>query len=1322
MNGLSNKTFFKKLILSLLVVSLISESLITTTGTNTVHASSVVASTSSTESIISDENSTENTNNPATNQNSDSILNSTSDANDLSKEDSTSIQPETETITTGDSKTDATATESDNSATNGADSTNSSGATSTTEESKTLDSSTKTDEKVLDKTAETNIAALPINEQNFPDPVFRNYIIKHFDTNEDLELSSEEISKIESLDISNMGICDLTGIEYFTNINYLYCSQNNLTSLNVSTLTQMTVLDCSYNHLTGIDLSKCTSLISVECKNNALPITLDENNCLELTTLKTFDLARASNWSENVKIDEEKLTPVESNTNNIITYDYLANAPQIPNLEVSFSLVIATDSLEDVEVNETTFPDAAFRAFVIKNFDTDEDNFLSAKERSKITYLFVPALGITDLTGISYFPNIVFLNCEDNGITLLDITALNNLRGLYASNNQLSQLVFGDTNTLNELYCSNNQLSTLDIKNPDRITKLYCDNNHLSVLDATLFPNLTELNCSKNNLSSLDLTNCNTFTFFECKDNISTVALDATNKINLSATGLDFSKVTDWSIGTMNTDNTLSLDNYTEGMSLTYNYNVVTKDGTSDSIPFTLVPKPTESTSQPTLETVTISPEVSPIAPEANMLPPATETPALVTYTVSFNTDGGSEVTAQSIQAGTTIAVPTSPTKPGFLFDSWYLGDVKYDFNTTIAADTSLTAHWTMVSASAPSIKSLKNSKKSQMKITLKSGGGVAGYEISYSTNKNASKNAIIVETNNTSYTAKDLIKDKTYYVRVRAYNFDSTGAKVYSEYSKIKKIKITKGLSEVKATGTSATIKKCVITSGSNVTLSVNTNGIIKSNDNNYYLFQLPSYKKSIARSATPLATTLKAKSFSIDTPLNLNTPDSLLYSKFVIAIKVNSGYKIVSTAKYITNPQDVADFTYPFPQASSKKGLQINASMLNDVKDLGVKNSAFNIPLDMIIAAPGENNYRSGIDYEYNGETYWFRKGMVAAYDSLFRKLERQDMVVTAIILLGWRDDLTYLITPSGREEGHNYYNFNTSDPDARKQLEATFSFLAERYASDDGNGKVVNWIIGNEINSFDAWNYAGTRSLSKYTQLYADSYRLAYNAITSKYSNAKLYVSLDQFWNTSNSVTFSGREFLEKFSTVIKESGNIKWNIAYHAYPSPLTNPKFWTNANGQSQNTPDSPIISIYNIKVLTDYVKKYYGSGTRIILSEQGFTSSQPYGEKVQAAAMAYAYYLSEFNPMIDAFILSRHVDNIAETRTGLNLGLWSNTPGQIEEAYQKKYAWNVYKYMDTPESTKATKFALKVIGKSSWKKIIPKYKASKFNSMPATDN
>lgn len=1315
MNGLLNKTRFKKILLFIILVSLVLEPLVTTSGMSTVYASSVSAapSDSSTVSTTMENSATSDSNfnsdistkinaSTTTDKSTESSVDSgTSTTNSLP--DNAADTNSNTTADTSDSLTTSQTTDNSNTTTT-TDSSNSSNTNSTNATNSTSGINSST----LNNTTNTE---LEITKEIFPDEIFRKYIISHFDTNKNEKLSSSEISKIENVDVSNMGIEDLTGIEYFTNINYLYCNGNKLKTLNLSKLTNMTVLDCSYNNLSSIDLSKCASLISLECKNNSFAISLDENNSFDLSTVKDFNLENASNWSSNVTIEASKLTLSKDSTTKFITYDYFINAPLIDDTYIKFTMMAAPNNLEDVEINEMTFTDSAFRTYIAENFDKDKNSILSADELNAATYIYAPSKEITNLTGIEKFPNLVYINFEENKLTSLDLTTLINLRSVYCDKNQITQILFNDSNSLIELYCSNNQLSVLDTTSLTELTHLYCDGNLLTALDTTTLTNLIELNCSKNKLYCLDVSTCNALELLECKDNINDITINTMNVIDLSKLPLlDISKVTNLSTGTLNTDKTISLDNFIDGMTITYNYIVSTPLIQATEITFTLLPKLVE-----------IAPVQNEVVPQTASVPPVTTAPSILNYNVTFNTDGGNSVSAQTVQSGSTVSAPSNPTKAGYLFDGWYNGNSKYDFNNAISSDTTLIAHWNVVSAPKPSIKSLKNSKKSQIKVTLKKSENIAGYEISYSTNKKVNKNVIIAETQKTSYTIKNLVKGKTYYVKVRTYNLDSTGNKIYSNYSKIKKLQIQKGIAEVKATSTSATIKSCKITSENNVSVSVKTKAIIKSNDNYYYLFQLPSYKKSVSKKAVPLGQEIKSTSVKFNTPLNLNTSNSLLYSKFVVAIKVKSGYKVISAAKYITNPQDIATFDYSFPQATSKKGLQINADMLNDVNDLGVKNSAFNIPLDMIIAAPGENNYHSGIDYEYNGETYWFRKGMISAYDSLFRKLERQDIVVTAIVLLGWRDDLTYLISPSAREQGHNYYNFNTSDARARKQLEATFSFLAKRYASDDGNGKVVNWIIGNEINSFDVWNYAGTSSLSKHTQLYADSYRLAYTAITSAYRNARLYISLDQCWNTSSSTSFAAKEFLENFAKTIKNSGNITWNIAYHAYPSPLTNPRFWKNSDGLSQKNANSPVISIYNIKVLTDYVKKHYGSNKKIILSEQGFTSASPYGEKVQAAAMAYAYYLSEFNPMIDAFILSRHVDNVAETNNGLNLGLWSNTPGQVEEAYQRKYAWNVYKYMDTPNSTNVTKFALKEIGVSSWKKIIPKYKAKKFNSMPSAN-
>ena len=92
----------------------------------------------------------------------------------------------------------------------------------------------------------------------------------------------------------------------------------------------------------------------------------------------------------------------------------------------------------------------------------------------------------------------------------------------------------------------------------------------------------------------------------------------------------------------------------------------------------------------------------------------------------------------------------------------------------------------------------------------------------------------------------------------------------------------------------------------------------------------------------------------------------------------------------------------------------------------------------------------------------------------------------------------------------------------------LQATLNFLANRYSTTNGKyGRIVNWIVGNEVNNYWTYNYAGSKNLNQYAKVYADQFRLAYNALTSVYSNARVYISLDHLWNTNNvSGTFASR----------------------------------------------------------------------------------------------------------------------------------------------------------------------------------------------------
>lgn len=151
---------------------------------------------------------------------------------------------------------------------------------------------------------------------------------------------------------------------------------------------------------------------------------------------------------------------------------------------------------------------------------------------------------------------------------------------------------------------------------------------------------------------------------------------------------------------------------------------------------------------------------------------------------------------------------------------------------------------------------------------------------------------------------------------------------------------------------------------------------------------------------------------------------------------------------------------------------------------------------------------------------------------------------------------------------------------------------------------------------------------------------------------------------------------------------------------------------------------SPVINMGNIQILTNYIRQKYGSKTRIILSEQGYTSVQngKNVEKLQAAAIAYSYLLSESNNMIDSLIIHRQVDHRAEISQGLNLGLWTTSASSSspEDAKSKKLSWSIYKYMDTSRSNSTTKSLVSSIGVTSWKQLIPSYSSKLYNKVSCT--
>ena len=137
------------------------------------------------------------------------------------------------------------------------------------------------------------------------------------------------------------------------------------------------------------------------------------------------------------------------------------------------------------------------------------------------------------------------------------------------------------------------------------------------------------------------------------------------------------------------------------------------------------------------------------------------------------------------------------PTRKNYIFIGWYTDKKCQNKISKITKknkkNLTLYAKWKKVTPKKVTVSSLKNSKGGKAVLKFKKLSGAAGYEILYGTSKKLKADASTTTTKKTSVTLKGLEKGKTYYVKVRAYQTDSTGKAVYGSYSKVVSVKIKK-------------------------------------------------------------------------------------------------------------------------------------------------------------------------------------------------------------------------------------------------------------------------------------------------------------------------------------------------------------------------------------------------------------------------------------------------------------------------------------------------------------------------------------------------
>lgn len=576
-------------------------------------------------------------------------------------------------------------------------------------------------------------------------------------------------------------------------------------------------------------------------------------------------------------------------------------------------------------------------------------------------------------------------------------------------------------------------------------------------------------------------------------------------------------------------------------------------------------------------------------------------------------------------------------------------------------------------------------------------------YKITYKLNKGKNNTA-----NPKTYTSEDEIKfkkptrsgyhfvgwytDSKYKNQIRVIEKGSEGSlTLYAKWTK-----------EISPSAKAASLDYVKGTKVNTITVSATVSNYVKSSDGYYYLVYVDSNSGKVKKTVGKVKKPEKAKG-KITFKLNISGHPEYAQGKFAIGIrKSKSAYSVISPKSYVSNPEKLSTNTAAYFVPGTKKGIQ--ATDINELTDTKSKTVFFNLYISDLMRKD------SGVEtYKYNGKTYHFNG--LYGYVYLVQQCNAKGIQVTAQISIDRNASTQSFITGNSPYAETAYYGWNTDNSTTRQTMEAMFAYLGEKFGKN--NCYISNWILGNEVNSASGYYYVGNVSFSKFISMYSEAFRCLYNAVKSSRGSSKVFICLDNCWNQKNAFTicYSARSTLESFAAKISDmQKDVNWNLAYHAYNQPLSDSQFWSGANASmfTSDANTTTFITMRNIQTLTDYVKNRFGSNTRIILSEQGFSSTYG-GQANQAAAIALAYYKAACNPMIDAFIIRSYKDEAHEVAQGLAMGL-KDANGK------KKTAYNVFKNMDSSNSLKYTEKVLKSqVG--NWKSLVPGYSTGKISSM-----
>ena len=333
---------------------------------------------------------------------------------------------------------------------------------------------------------------IAIDASTFPDANFRNWVLSQSYGN-DGALTKSEIKSIKEINVENLSISFLRGIEHFTALQSLHCQNNRLTT---------------------IDLSQNKTLEKVYCEGNKIRGTGADDLISHLPQTERGYLY----FYRNEAKDGNMLTPEQVN-------EATQRGWTVLKLDESLQPSFYAGEYPITAIDETNFPDKNFRSWVSAYCDRDRDGELSSTEIEAVTDILVPEKHIASLKGIECFAAMTELYCNDNELTTLDLRKNSALTKIRCYGNQLTSLNVSGCTALRDLNCSENQLNMLDVSKNRGLTKLDCSQNSLASIDVSKNAGLLCLACSDNNISAIEVSRNTLLEELFC-DNIPLSSLD----------------------------------------------------------------------------------------------------------------------------------------------------------------------------------------------------------------------------------------------------------------------------------------------------------------------------------------------------------------------------------------------------------------------------------------------------------------------------------------------------------------------------------------------------------------------------------------------------------------------------------------------------------------------------------------------------------------------------------------------------------------------------------------------------------------------------